>query len=124
MNARGIGGLLLGAAVIGVGVYAYRELKKLGDAAGKVADAGKAAYDSTVQRTSDVLTKLFGPELSQAAQETTYFVVMFDATGSQHAIPASSVNNQGQFIYADPPQTSRTYQLYKDAAGKKHARSA
>ena len=117
MKAGTVGALLLGAAAIGVGVVLYRQLKG-------VTDTGTKALATAQGAVSDALTKLFGRALSQAAQETTFFIVKFDGSGAQHAIPASSVNSQGQFIYEEPPQSSRTYQLYVDSSGKKHARSA
>ncbi len=117
MKPQTIFALVLSAAAVGVGVLVYRELKG-------VKDAGTKALENAQTGVADALTKLFGPDLSQAAQESTYFVVKFDASGAQHAIPSSTVNAQGQFIFADPPLTSRTYQLYVDKDGKKHARAS
>lgn len=108
---------ILAALGIGAGVLAYRSFRSVKDTADK-------ALTDTRGAITDTLERLFGPKLSQAAQESTYFVVRFDENGQQHAIPASSVNEQGRFVYANPPLSSRTYQLYVDKDGKKHARSA
>lgn len=108
--------LLLGVLAFGAGVALYRSFKGLQNTADKALTSAQGAV-------TDALERLFGPKLSQAAQESTYFVVRFDENGQQHAIPASSVNEQGRFLYANPPQSSRSYQLYVDKEGKKHARA-
>src|SRR5690349_1989245 len=93
--------IVLGALGIGAGVLAYKAYKGAKD----VADSGKKVLTDAQGAVSDVLTKLFGPALSQAAQESTFFVVKFDENGAQHAVGASTVNAQGQFVYANPPNS-------------------
>jgi hypothetical protein len=111
---------LIGLAVVGgLGYVIVRFVRETLSAAG---GAVKDAHATAVGKTADVLTRLFGPELSAEAQESTFFTVTFDDNGSRRAVPASSVNAEGFFKFENPPMQARTYALYRDKEGKKHAR--
>lgn len=113
------GKTLLWLAIAGAVGYGLVQVFGLGK---WLKDSATGAYTGAVDKTADVLTRLFGPELSQAAQESLYYTVTFDDTGARHAVPSSTVNAQGLFRFTNPPNVERLYALYRDKSGVKHAR--
>lgn len=104
------------------GVLAFLAYRAITRGFEKAKEDVAQAHSAAVDATAGVLTRFFGPKLSQAAKESTYFVVTFDDNLSRHAVPASSVNAEGIFTFANPPMAPRAYALYVDKEGKKHAR--
>jgi hypothetical protein len=111
---------LIGLAI--AGGLAYVVVRFVRETLSAAGGAVKDAHASAVDKTAGLLTRLFGPELSAAAKESTFFTVTFDDNGSRRAVPASTVNAEGFFKFENPPMQARTYALYVDKEGKKHAR--
>jgi hypothetical protein len=104
-----------------VAVLSYAAYRLVG-ALGKLNKTAGAALESAQGATADVLTRLFGPELSQAARESLFYTVTFDENNARHSVPSSTVSSEGVFRFRNPPFVERAYALYKDKQGAKHAR--
>jgi|HubBroStandDraft_2_1064218.scaffolds.fasta_scaffold71702_4 hypothetical protein len=104
--------LLIGAGVAAV----YLLYKKVGAAA----QAAGAAYTDTVNKTSDVLSWLFGPAVTLP---NVFYTVVFE-DGSSHAVPANTVDANGNFTWTGYPagsQQPQQLQLLVSNDGTKYA---
>lgn len=107
---------MLGA--VGAGLYfAYQAVKGVKAAAGAIGAGASAAYGGAVNATSNLLMRVFGP----ADVGTSTYHVMAFPDGSQHAVPANTIDpSSGLFNWTGAPPGSQpeyTYQAQQDENG-------
>lgn len=107
--------------LIGAGAIAVYLLYNKAAAAAKVVNA---AYGGAVLTFSDWLSSAFGP--STTAANAVFYTVVFE-DGTSHAVPASSVDSSGNFIWTGYPagsQAAQALQLLVGSDGTKYAISS
>lgn len=105
------------------GVLAYLLYRKASAAVSAVTGAAGAAYGGAVNTVSDTLSNFFGP--SPTAATATFYIVIFP-DGTRNAVPANTVDAQGNFNWTGYPPGSlpaQSYQIFVGSDGTKYALS-
>lgn len=105
--------VLIGAGAV-VAYYLYTKATAAAKAAG-------VAYTGSVNTVSDFLTTLFGP--ATTAANAVFYTVIFE-DGTRNAVPASTVDSNGNFTWTGYPagsQPAQALQILVGTDGTKYA---